>query len=46
MGEDTPVARKPRADQARNRDRLLTAARVGKWRYSVAMPRPATATAC
>lgn len=27
MGEDTPVARKPRADQARNRDRLLTAAR-------------------
>ena len=27
MGEDTPFARKPRADQARNRDRLLTAAR-------------------
>lgn len=27
MGEDTPVARKPRADQARNRERLLTAAR-------------------
>ena len=27
MGEDTPVARKPRADQARNRDRLLIAAR-------------------
>ncbi len=27
MGEDTPVVRKLRADQARNRDRLLTAAR-------------------
>ncbi|CAM3065711.1 TetR/AcrR family transcriptional regulator [Paracoccus nototheniae] len=27
MGDETPKARKPRADQARNRDRLLTAAR-------------------
>lgn len=27
MGEETPKARKPRADQARNRERLLAAAR-------------------